>query len=389
MALVNKRLTDLTEISSAPDDALIHIVLPDDISQNEAGSSYKIKKSNYGGLSDAPSDGETYGRKDGAWEVVGGGDVLTTNTNITSANLATQDVAGFVAYINALNPVITLASNEIRTYTVTDTGQIFEILLRGRSFGFSEPAIITSDVLLVEISIVDLLKKTFNTNNYVLSNGATGTVLLNLDASVTGTARFTGQTPGQNLTGLVKYRFITGYESSNVAGNSCGVRSTAPFFAWNTRPCIMEFFNTSEDPILITATRSFSGIRNSSAVIGNAEPSALVNCIGLGDDTTDTNMQIMHNDATGTCTKVDLGSSFPAKYTTGQHSYRCLIYVISLTNVFVYIEDIVTGISTIKNLTTNLPASNAVQQFAHTWRNNGANASAIVMSFYGYESKKI
>lgn len=76
--------------------------------------------------------------------------VLTTNTNITSANLTTQDVAGFVAYINALNPIITIPDYDIRTYTVTDTGQKFELLLRGRSFGFSQTAINSGDVLEIE-----------------------------------------------------------------------------------------------------------------------------------------------------------------------------------------------------------------------------------------------
>lgn len=44
---------------------------------------------------------------------------------------------------------------------------------------------------------------------------------------------------------------------------------------------------------------------------GNVDPSAIVNCCGFGWDTADTNMQFMHNDASGTCTKVDLGANFP------------------------------------------------------------------------------
>jgi len=47
MALVNKKLTELTEAASTTEDALIHIVEPDDISQSPTGSSYKIKKSNF------------------------------------------------------------------------------------------------------------------------------------------------------------------------------------------------------------------------------------------------------------------------------------------------------------------------------------------------------
>lgn len=153
MAGIDKKLTDLTELSNPTDNAWIHIVEPTDISQSPEGSSYKVKKTNFGGLSDAPSDGETYGRKDGAWEVVGGGEVLTTNTNITSAVLSTQDVAGFVAYINGLVSSFSVAVNEIRTYTVTNTGQKFQLLLRGRSFGGAEPDIVAADVLELEPAV--------------------------------------------------------------------------------------------------------------------------------------------------------------------------------------------------------------------------------------------
>ena len=49
MALVNQKLTDLTEKLSVPDDALIHIVDPNDFSQSPQGSSYKAKKSTISG----------------------------------------------------------------------------------------------------------------------------------------------------------------------------------------------------------------------------------------------------------------------------------------------------------------------------------------------------
>lgn len=49
-----------------------------------------------GKLSDAPSDGTTYGRKDGAWVAVGGGSVNNISTDYT---LALTD-AGKVLYVN-------------------------------------------------------------------------------------------------------------------------------------------------------------------------------------------------------------------------------------------------------------------------------------------------
>jgi hypothetical protein len=72
--------------------------------------------------------------------------VTTTVKTITSASLATQDVAGFVAYINALAVVLVVGANEIVEYQLSDTGRLFKLLLRGRSFGVGQAAIVAADV---------------------------------------------------------------------------------------------------------------------------------------------------------------------------------------------------------------------------------------------------
>ena len=56
MALVDKKLTDLTEKAIVPDDAWVHIVDPSDISQSPEGSSFKAKKSSFSIISRAPFD---------------------------------------------------------------------------------------------------------------------------------------------------------------------------------------------------------------------------------------------------------------------------------------------------------------------------------------------
>jgi hypothetical protein len=43
------------------------------------------------------------------------------------------------------------------------------------------------------------------------------------------------------------------------------------------------------------------------------DPSSYTACVGVAADAADSNLQLMHNDSTGTCTKVDLGANFPAK----------------------------------------------------------------------------
>ena len=75
-----------------------------------------------------------------------------------------------------------------------------------------------------------------------------------------------------------------------------------------------------------TATnRAFAGMLTT-AVPGDTEPSALVNCVGMGWDAADANIQIMHNDSTGTCTKIDLGASFPVSTVDRTEVYELQLY---------------------------------------------------------------
>jgi len=57
--------------------------------------------------------------------------------------------------------------------------------------------------------------------------------------------------------------------------------------------------------------RVFCGLNFTGVNMAAADPSTLTNCVFLGCDAADANMQIMHNDAAGTCTKINLGASFP------------------------------------------------------------------------------
>jgi hypothetical protein len=150
MAGVDKKLTDLIEKATVPDNSWIHIVDPSDISQSPQGSSFKVKKSNFGGLSDAPSDGEVYGRKDGDWEVINltFGSTITRKT-ITSTNLTTQDITGFLTYVNGVT-AFAIAANEHVIYEVTDTRQAFLIYPNNRSVGSGQPALTSSEVIEIE-----------------------------------------------------------------------------------------------------------------------------------------------------------------------------------------------------------------------------------------------
>jgi hypothetical protein len=88
--------------------------------------------------------------------------------------------------------------------------------------------------------------------------------------------------------------------------------------------------------------------------------SSLINCFGVGSDSADTNLQIFHNDGTGTCTKIDLGANFTANRTAG--SALTTVYSIELfnapntTSILYRVTNKETGIVAQGTLSSDLPA---------------------------------
>jgi hypothetical protein len=75
------------------------------------------------------------------------------------------------------------------------------------------------------------------------------------------------------------------------------------------------------------AHRHFFGMSAQANTHSDADPSTtLVNCFGVGWDDDDTNMQFLHNDGAGSCTKVNLGSDFPVPALDAVDTYRLQMY---------------------------------------------------------------
>ena len=87
--------------------------------------------------------------------------------------------------------------------------------------------------------------------------------------------------------------------------------------------------------------------------------STLINIIGIGSENGDANLQVFHNDATGTATKIDLGVGFPSNRTVGAISTT--VYSIQLynepmsTNVKYEVVNNETGAVANGTISTNLP----------------------------------
>lgn len=61
----------------------------------------------------------------------------------------------------------------------------------------------------------------------------------------------------------------------------------------------------------VTGARGFFGLTDSASALTNVEVTTLTNILGFAQVAADTNMRVVYNDASGTASSIDLGTSFP------------------------------------------------------------------------------
>ncbi len=183
---------------------------------------------------------------------------------------------------------------------------------------------------------------------------------------------------------------LVGVKSAITSGASCQFtisgNSTIRTYAVNRINKVIQWqiFRNS-DPALVANARFFVGIINRFTTIGNTNPSTHFNLIGVGADSGDSNIHIIHNDATGVATKIDLGTDFPAN-TQNVDTYLSQTFF-DIPNAMAYIRLIRlnTGHEVITQITTNLPAMSGGFDLAPVfWRNNGVDALEVKMRIGSY-----
>jgi hypothetical protein len=133
-----------------------------------------------------------------------------------------------------------------------------------------------------------------------------------------------------------------------------------------------------------TATnRAFVGMGVSTAAPTDVEPSSIVNILGMGWDAADTNIQFMHNDASGAATKIDLGASFPKPTADRTKAYELAMFCAPAgTEIFYEVTDLATGDKATGSVTTDIPA--ATQLLApRGWMSVGGTSSVIGIALMG------
>jgi len=139
----------------------------------------------------------------------------------------------------------------------------------------------------------------------------------------------------------------------------------------------------NEDAATVANARVFAGLFSSLAVFGNVNPSSQVNIFGVGADTGDANLQLIHNDASGTATKVDLGFDFPANTSaTDEYLFQCYNLPNELSSIWWRLINVTSGVATSwAEVTTDLPSTTSGSYInPRLWRNNGTTALAVRLS---------
>lgn len=132
-----------------------------------------------------------------------------------------------------------------------------------------------------------------------------------------------------------------------------------------------------------TATaRAFAGTAGI-GTLTDVDPSSLLNVVGMGWDAADTQVQIMHNDGAGTCTKIPLGASWPRPTSDRTAVYEIHVYAPpNSSNIYYTALDLVNDLEASGTITTNIP-STTTGMVPYAYTSVGGTSSVTGITMYG------
>ena len=182
-----------------------------------------------------------------------------------------------------------------------------------------------------------------------------------------------------------------GYISAATAGSLCSMVGPALQWTIGTGAGLGGFtylirFGCS-DAATVAGARQYAGMMNNLTAPTNVEPSTLVQHIGVGHGTADTNLKLYYGGSAAQ-TSIDLGVNFPAN-TLSVDAYELALFASpNSQDVGWRVERLNTGNvaeGVITNTTpgTTLPLNTALLAM-RGWRCNNATALAVALDFVGW-----
>ena len=126
--------------------------------------------------------------------------------------------------------------------------------------------------------------------------------------------------------------------------------------------------------VATTTNRGFMGLVGGAATPTDVQPSTIINKVGMGWDAADTNIQMMHMDAT-TNTKVDLGASFPVPTVDRTKVYELAMFCPpNGSNITWQVTDLATDAVATGTISTTMPVATTLMS-AMGWLSVGGTSS--------------
>lgn len=177
-----------------------------------------------------------------------------------------------------------------------------------------------------------------------------------------------------------------GYVSAATAASLAGARlASAQFFRGDgvsKGGFHLRLRFVPSDAATVAGARTFVGFAAATGAPTNVDPSSQVNIIGIGCDTADSTFSIMHNDGSGTATKIALGANFPANNLSAD-AYELELFCPSGGGDVRYrVERLNTGDIAAGTLSIDLPTATTLLAI-QIWRSNNATALAVGIDLCG------
>lgn len=326
---------------------------PEDLTGTQATTLLDVFTAALKGLAPASGGGTTnFLRADGTWAAPpgGGGSPGGTTGEIqynnagTFAGAADVEIEGGQLRLMAIATPTVPASGGLKFFATSRAGQPWPAFKSPLS---AEP---------------HPLQPLIANGNYALFMPAVGTTVTNLGMSpaVAGTATGVNVAAGSRLGRMKRLAYrITTAATTAVASwrNNAAQLTIGGTNAWEGG--FWGVMHGGPDTGVTNAShRFFMGLGDTAAPT-DVNPSTLLRIAGIGYDAADTQVQFMHNDDSGTATKIALGANFPKPNADSSFAYRMRFYAPpGPTQSLSYeVENLGNGAVASGTVTTNLPVN--------------------------------
>ena len=335
---------------------------PEDLTGTQATALLDAFTSGAQGLAPASGGGTTnFLRADGSWAAPGGGGSpggssgeVQYNNGGAFAGAADVEIEGGQLRLPAIATPATPASGGVKIYGKDLGGRIMPMIVGPSGIG---------------VALQPHLGGNRAARWTPASNGTTAVLDGFPTVSAQGTATAFNWASTSRRTRMAMIEYLNGTASTTaIAGLRTSVArwtvgaATAGDGGFHLR-CT---WGTATGIATTSAThRGFCGLRTGTP--SDADPSGLTNIVGMGWDSADANIQFMHNDGSGTATKIDLGAGFPRPTTDRGDVYELIMFSPPGTtqSVGYLVRNLLTGAEASGVVTTNLPANTQALGWAH------------------------